>query len=189
MSLPALNAPPIRTRMTDDAGNITPAWAQWFDLLWRKTGEATTTAPISVSGSAASAATATTALNAAKASYVFTPSSPLAGQDLGAGFAQIVVATTTFTWDDLPASVVYPGVTLTLDDTGAGILNSTAYYVYRDDPNRNGAGSWKATTDYSKVAVDGRFHLRGVTTPAGGAPDTDGSAAGGVGKYTDMEVA
>lgn len=46
MALPPLNAPPIRTPLTGRDGLVSPAWAAWFDILWRKTGEATMVAPI-----------------------------------------------------------------------------------------------------------------------------------------------
>jgi hypothetical protein len=54
MALPPLNAPPLRSPLVDKRGYVSPVWAQWFDLLWRKTGEASSTAPISVTGSSTS---------------------------------------------------------------------------------------------------------------------------------------
>lgn len=55
MALPSLNSPPIRTPMVDDKGRITQVWAQWFEILWRKTGAETNTAPLNVEGTSGQA--------------------------------------------------------------------------------------------------------------------------------------
>jgi len=53
MALPPLNPPPTYAPLQDGAGRINPIWARWFELLWRKTGESTNLAPLSIEGTAA----------------------------------------------------------------------------------------------------------------------------------------
>ena len=50
MVLPALAQPPPRTAIVDKEGRLTPEGMRWFDLLWRKTGQASDTAPLNITG-------------------------------------------------------------------------------------------------------------------------------------------
>lgn len=65
----------------------------------------------------------------------------------------------------------------------AGLAFSTTFYVYADDPNREGgAVTYTATTTKTDIGDnDGRIFIGTVVTPADGGGGTSGSPIGGLG--------
>lgn len=96
--------------------------------------------------------------------------------DSGGGHAQISYPSYTLrvpTSDGLFTDITEPaGLAL-------GLLNSTKYYIFSDDPNFSGAGTIFATTDPNALFQSGsRMYPGVVTTPAGGAGPTSGVPGG-----------
>ena len=60
-----------------------------------------------------------------------------------------------------------------------GLLNSTQYFIFMDDPNFNGTGSLVPSTDPNTIFQSGsRFYSGVVTTPVGGGGPTTGKPGG-----------
>lgn len=52
MALRSLSPPPVKINIVLPNGQLHPTWGEWLDLIWRKTGKASDTAPINVAGDA-----------------------------------------------------------------------------------------------------------------------------------------
>jgi hypothetical protein len=93
---------------------------------------------------------------------------PLSASDAGANASVSIANHTRVYGDGTTVSVIGGSVT--------ALAYSTLYYVYYDDPAREGGNvSYAVTTNEADAAQVGDRHLVGtVTTPAAAAPDTDG---------------
>jgi hypothetical protein len=100
---------------------------------------------------------------------------PLTATDSGAGLAQVAIAAHSVQFGYGP--VGYNSGTIT------GLLNSTKYFVYADDPEyEGGAVNYLATTNPNLVTADnGRYYCGSVTTPAAAGPPAGGNWGGGGG--------
>lgn len=100
--------------------------------------------------------------------------SPLTAIDAGADASVEVAA----------HSVYYDGNTLAYNSgTVTGLSFSTKYYIYTDDPDKDGgAVTYLATTTPTDiVGSTDRYYVGEVTTPADGAADTSGGWGAGSG--------
>ena len=100
---------------------------------------------------------------------------PLTASDSGGGFAEIAIASQSVQFGF--GTVAYNSGTIT------GLLNSTEYFVYVDDPHyEGGAATYLSTTNANLVTANhGRYYVGYVTTPAPAAPPATGSGGGGAG--------
>lgn len=102
---------------------------------------------------------------------------PLTSNDLGGGFADIQIAS---------HSVQYSFGTVAYNSGSiSGLLNSTLYYVYVDDPEYEGGSvTYLATTNANNITSDpGRYYVGKITTdaPAGGGSSGGWGGGGGGG--------
>lgn len=96
----------------------------------------------------------------------------ITGTDTGAGTASVAFTGATMRVPGLTDYVVTNGLAL-------GLLNSTTYYIYFDDPSFNNSGTIQVSTDQNALFANaGRFYLGTVITPAGGAGPTTGKPGG-----------
>ena len=102
--------------------------------------------------------------------------SPLSSTDSGGGLAQIAVASHSVQYGF--GTVAYNSGTIT------GLLNSTLYYVYANDPTYvGGAVTYLSTTNANiPTSANGYYYVGKVTTAAGGGGGTSGSYGGGGGR-------
>lgn len=100
---------------------------------------------------------------------------PLTATDAGGGLAEIQVAAhnLVFGFKTIPFG----------SGTITGLLNSTLYYVYTDDPDFLGGSAVYLATTNANIATqdDGRYYLGKITTPAGGGGGSSGGYGGGGG--------
>jgi len=102
--------------------------------------------------------------------------SPLTAADVGSDTTITIAA----------HNVVYDSTTLAYNSGSiTGLAFSTKYYVYTDDPGKDGGAVTyvSSTTFTDQTANIGRYLVGAITTPADGLGDTGGSRGGGGGDY------
>lgn len=100
---------------------------------------------------------------------------PLSSNDLGGGFAEVVIAAHSVTDGD--GTVSYNAGSIT------GLPNSTLVYVFADDPDsEGGAVVYDYTTNFNLItSVNGRYYVGKITTDAPAGGGTSGGWGGGGG--------
>ncbi|MBK61644.1 MAG: hypothetical protein CL575_01630 [Altererythrobacter sp.] len=117
------------------------------------------------------------AIIASEQNLIATSSQP--GLSLTASDSSIVISDHTRQYTDISRAVI--GTTLTEDDQGNPIAETTRYYLYYDDAARQGgAVSWNATTSFNKSQTKEETparHFGGYITTAASGGTTDGGGA------------
>ena len=100
---------------------------------------------------------------------------PVTATDSGGGLAAIAIASHSVQFGF--GAVAYNSGSIN------GLLNSTLYYVYADDPTyAGGAVTYLSTTNANNITANsGRYYVGKITTPAGGGGGTSGGWGGGGG--------
>lgn len=164
--------------------NKTPTlpFQQWWDMALKKIEaaivgiqDALTAAGIALDAAAAAEAAAATAQTAAdsvtataKLSSSGVSGCTITGTDVGTDVTVAISSHTRLYGDGTSVAVTGGNVT--------GLLYSTLYYIYYDDPAfAGGAVTYQATTSDATAAQTGNRHLVGsVLTPAAGSPPEGG---------------